>query len=86
MTLRLRTEGLDWKQVDDEIVILDARDAIYLTVKGSGTLLWHLLADGATREQLVTKLVESFEVDEPQAAADTDAFLEELAGKGLLAT
>lgn len=85
MILQLRTEELTWRQVDDEVVALDARQAEYLAVNGSGALLWTSLASGATRAQLVQTLVQAYRLDEEQASADADAFIASLAGRGLLA-
>lgn len=83
--MRLRTDDLEWREIDAEIVVLDGRDATYLTVNGSGALLWRLLAAGATREQLVGALLDAYDVAEPAAAVDTDKFLQTLAEQGLLA-
>ncbi len=44
MTLRLRTDDLEWREIDSDIVVLDGRDATYLTLNGSGALLWRMLA------------------------------------------
>lgn len=85
MSLRLRDDDLDWRQIDDEIVVLDARDATYLTLNGPGALLWGLLDKSATRDELVAALLAAYEVDASVAGRDTDAFLEMLAEQGLLA-
>jgi Coenzyme PQQ synthesis protein D (PqqD) len=85
MTLRLRTEELSWRKIDEEIVALDGRRSDYLAINGSGALLWPLLVDGATPEQLVTVLVDSYGIDESRAAADTEAFVSALSDQGLLA-
>ena len=84
MSLRLRTDDLEWKEIDGEIVALDARDAKYLTVRGSGALLWGLLATVTTRAALVRALVDAYAIDGPQADADVDRFLAELDEQGLL--
>ena len=84
MKLRLRTEELSWRQIDDEIVALDGRACDYLAVNGSGALLWPLLVDGATPEQLVSVLVDSYGIDQSRAAADTEAFVSALSDQGLL--
>ena len=86
MTLRLRTDDLEWREIDSDIVILDGRDATYLTLNGSGAVLWRRLAGSATRDELVEALLETYEVDHSTAAADTDAFLAALCEQGLLAS
>jgi hypothetical protein len=85
-TLRLRTDELEWKEIDDEIVVLDGRASNYLAASGAGVFLWHLLEPGATRDELVAALVDEYEIDEARAGADVDAFVADLAEQGLLAT
>jgi hypothetical protein len=85
MTLCLREQDLDWREIDDEIVVLDVRDAMYLAVRGSGAVLWRLLANTTTRDGLVDALVETYDIDETRAAGDVDEFLATLNERGLLA-
>ena len=55
--LRLRPAALDWRVIDDEVVMLDAERSQYLATNSAGTLLWRLLQEGVTRAQLVDALV-----------------------------
>jgi hypothetical protein len=82
--LRLRTDGLHWREIDGEIVVLEGRSSTYLTANQSGAVIWQGLAGGATREELVDRLVGAFDIERKRAAVDVDAFLAELSGKGLL--
>lgn len=82
--LKLRSDELDWRQIDDEIVALDARRAEYLGVDGSGLVLWHALREGASRDQLVATLVERYAISHERAGADVDTFLAELTSRELL--
>lgn len=82
--LRLRDVDLDWREVEGELVALDLRESRYLTVNRTGQVLWAALAEGATRAQLVERLIEEFGVDEARAAADVDAFTAELESRDLL--
>jgi hypothetical protein len=84
-TLRLRADDMSWRAVESEIVVLDQRDSTYLAVNRAGSVLWPLLAEGATRSELAAELVERFGIDQVRAEADVDAFLEFLAGRDLLA-
>ena len=85
MKRRLRSEQLDWRQIDEEIVILDGLRAEYLTLNCSGAVLWRRLAEGATPEELSSALLAAYDdLDPASAATDTDAFLSELACLGLL--
>lgn len=82
--LKLRGEGLSWREVDDEIVGVDVRESTYVSANPSGKLLWKALAAGTTRQELVARLVETFEIDAERAGADVDAFVGQLREQGLL--
>jgi hypothetical protein len=83
--LALRTDDLYWREVDDEIVILEGRASTYMSVKNSGVLLWRLLARGATRDELISALVAAYGIDPGSAAADADRFADQMRAAGLLA-
>jgi hypothetical protein len=80
----LRGHDLDWREIHDEIVALDGRNAVYLALEGSGALLWRLLAESTTRHGLVQALITTSGIDAPCAAADVDEFLSTLNEHGLL--
>ena len=82
--LRLRHEGVAWKEVDGEIVALDEQAAVYLAANPAGALLWRTLAGGATREALVAELMSEYGIERDRADADTEAFLRDLSERGLL--
>ena len=84
-TLRLREQDLDWRELGDEIVVLDARGAVYLAFQGSGAIVWRLLADSTTRDGIVEALVEIYGIDATRAADDVSQFLSTLNERGLLA-
>jgi Coenzyme PQQ synthesis protein D (PqqD) len=82
--LRLRSEGLEWREIEDEVIAIDIRNSSYLSANGSGLVIWRELAAGTTRELLIERLVENFEVETDRAAADVDHFLADLKSRGLL--
>ncbi len=81
--LRLRTEGLDWREVHGRIVAL-AADGRELVVNPTGSLLWPLLLEGSDREQLGQCLVDAFGIEPAQAERDADAFVAALRARDLL--
>jgi hypothetical protein len=81
---KLREEALDWLEVEDDVVALDAKASLYLRANESGAELWRLLADGATRQQLADQLVTVYEIDAERAGGDVDAFLKMVSERGLL--
>ena len=46
-TLRLRTDSVEWRHVEDEIVALTSHDDRYLGVNRTGALLWRALSGGS---------------------------------------
>ena len=83
--LKLRGSDLHWREVDGEVIALEARGSTYLAANGAGALLWRALADGSTREDLAETLVRAYGIDREQAATDADRFVDSLSAQGLLA-
>jgi hypothetical protein len=85
MELRLRDTDLHWREIDGEVIALEARGSTYVAANGSGTVLWRALKDGSTREALADELVRTYGIDRDRAVVDVDAFVGTLAEHGLLA-
>jgi hypothetical protein len=83
-TLRLRKEGLNWREIDGEVIVLDVQRSHYLNLNPAGSLMWLMLAEGATEPQLVDRLTQEFEVDEQTAREDVASFLASCRENGLL--
>ena len=49
-----------------------------LTLNESGAMLWNLLLDGATRDDLALALTREYEVELAEALVDVDAFIDKL--------
>jgi hypothetical protein len=84
--LQLRSEDLEWRLIDEEVVALEAQRSTYVATNAAGALLWSMLADRTTREALVDALVDRYGIDAEVAARDVAAFVEGLRAQGLLAT
>jgi hypothetical protein len=82
--LRLRAADLHWREIDGEIVALEARGSTYLAANGSGARLWRALAEGTTRDELIDGLVRWYGIGRERAEADVDAFIAQLTAEGLL--
>jgi hypothetical protein len=81
--LRLR-EDLTWREIDGEVVAVDAVKSTYLSANATGSMLWDQLSRGATREGLADGLIGRFGIEREQALEDVDRFLDELRREGLL--
>ena len=81
---QVRASGVTWREVGDQIVVLDLDTSRYLSVSGAATEIWPQLLSGATEDELVATLVDAFDVDDAVARADTLSFLDDLQARGLL--
>ena len=84
--VKLRADNLMWRQVGNELMVLDSSSSEYLAVNKTGVALWHLLLAGATRAVLAEALAENFHIDLATAATDAERFVSSLEDLGLLET
>lgn len=83
--MRIRTERLTWREIDDELVALDLEQSTYFTANATAAVLMKGLADGGVSvEDLVDLLLHHFDVEPERARVDVDAFLAELEKDDLL--
>jgi hypothetical protein len=83
--LRLRLTDVHWREIDGEVIALEARGSTYVAANGAGTLLWRALAEGTTADALADELVRVYGIDRARAADDIRHFLAQLTDQGLLA-
>ncbi len=76
--MKLRTEDLTWENVEQEIIVLDSRASHYYRLNGSGALLWTILDDGASKAEMISKLMNAYSINDDAAANDVDTFVAEL--------
>ena len=81
---KLRKNGVSWRELDDQIVVLDLESSKYVTVNGAGAIIWPRLVSGASVDELVSELLSVFDIDETTARADTESFLDDLRRRNLL--
>lgn len=80
----LRADAVDWREVEGQVVVLDRAGSVYLAVNDAGAALWPAIVEGATREQLVQILLDTFDVDRGRAERDVDVFVASLSERALL--
>ena len=72
-----------YRKIADEHLLIPVGEAA-MTVKGlvamseSGAMLYEKLKTGYSREHLIAALTAEYDVSEPAAAQDTDAFLAQM--------
>jgi Coenzyme PQQ synthesis protein D (PqqD) len=83
--LRLKADGVEWQEVEGEILALVGETSTYVAANATGTVLWRRLANGATQDELVAALVDEYDLIATDASADVASFLDSLRAQGLLA-
>lgn len=86
LKLQLRTDELTWRRAGDELIALDARAGVYLSVNAAGAQLWEQLAAGATVEELSAGLAGAHALEPATAREQAAAFVASLERQGLLAS
>ena len=82
--LRIRSGAVEWRRLEEEIVAVDTRKSVYMAVNRSGAVLWPALLEGATREELVDRLMDAYGLERDDAERDVDSFVQALDEENLL--
>ena len=77
-------EQVIFRQMGDEMVLLDLESGLYFGVDGVGQRIWETFAEGRNLEEAIAVVVAEYEVEEAQAQADVIAFVRNLVDRGLL--
>jgi hypothetical protein len=82
--LQLKVDDVVWREVGDELVVLELTTSTYLTLNGAAKHLWITLVDGATFGQLAASLEERYQIPPERATTDAEAFLSALTDRQLI--
>jgi hypothetical protein len=82
--LQLQVDHVVWREVGDELVVLELSTSTYLTLNGTAKHLWEGLASGTTVGALVQMLADRYPITAEQARSDTETFLSALSERDLL--
>jgi hypothetical protein len=58
--------------------VLDLHNSTYLSLNGTGAVIWEHLVHGATVEDMIRSVTDQFDVEPDIAHADIKAFTDEL--------
>ena len=85
MSYVARSKYVAARMLGEEMVIMSGRDSTLFTLSPVATAIWNAADGQSTLQQIVERRVcEEFEVDRETAMADAAAFVDELAGHGIL--
>ncbi len=78
-----RNPDAAFRVIDGQAVIVVPATQSMHTLNEVGTFIWQR-CEGRTADEIVPEITAEFDVDEPTARADLDAFFAELAAKKML--
>jgi hypothetical protein len=83
-TKLLANPDLFASKIDDETVIMDETQSIYFGLNSAASNIWELLKQLLILQQLMTHLLNTYEVSESQCRQDVEKFLHQLLEKNLV--
>lgn len=83
-TVVKRNPEMITNEVDGELVMMSIENGEYYGLDEIGSRIWELIETPLSLKELVTKLIEEFEVTEEECMADTLDFISELNERNLV--
>ncbi len=77
-------ENYSWRDVNNELVVLNLQSGEYFTFNNIGRLIWLAVNDGKTVDETVRSILEQYETTEENAITDVKVFISNLLSEGLL--
>ena len=85
MSTYCRADGTVHAEVDETLVVLAPSSAEFFALNPVGARVWELLADGpVSDDQLVSQLLDEFEVEPAQCRTSVAAFLTDAVAAGVV--
>jgi hypothetical protein len=79
-----RKPGMLFNEIDGEVVMLSIENSEYYGMDKVGSRIWQLLEKPMLFNELVSKLLDEYEVTEEQCRLDTLGFVKKMTDKKLL--
>lgn len=79
-----KAQHVSSREVEDELVLLDLEEGEYLVARGVGPMVWQMLVEGQTSEQIIATVADRFEQDPAVIRRDVEGFIASLESKSLL--
>lgn len=84
MSKYIRNEENLSSKIHDEIVMVNIDLGNYFSLNPVGSDIWEILQDETSSDELISKLMEMYEIDEATCSKEVNSFLSELLAKKLI--
>jgi hypothetical protein len=78
------SDGVIWRDVGGDVVVLNVEAGVYFGIDGSGSQMWRELAEHGSVEKTLESLQQQFDVEPDELRHDLDDLLDKLVQKGLV--
>ena len=78
------SDNIAWRNINEEVVILNLKSGEYFTLNDVGRFVWLAITDRNNIEEICQKVVDTFAVSPETAAKDIDIFVTGMMNEGLL--
>ncbi len=77
-------DNYSWRDVNNELVVLNLQSGEYFTFNDVGRVIWLLLNDGKNVDEIARSITDQYATTEEKARIDVRAFIDNLFRQGLL--
>jgi len=84
MKLYSRSADVCSAELDGTACLFDPSTAEYLNLNSSGTAIWNAISVPKTIEDIISELLNQFDVEPDQCTKETANFLQEAVNKGMI--
>jgi hypothetical protein len=78
------SQSVAWRDVNDEVVILNLKSGEYYTLNDVGQFIWKSAMEGKSIQAIQQAIIETFNVPAEQAIKDLHGFLAGMIKEGML--
>jgi len=78
------TENFAWRNVNDEIIILNLKSGEYFTLNDVAQCIWSAVTEEKSVEEIKVKIIDEYDVSTERAERDIDNFIAGMIEQGLI--
>ncbi|MDY6793198.1 MAG: PqqD family protein [Thermodesulfobacteriota bacterium] len=78
------TENIAWRNVNDEIVILNLKSGEYFTLNDVAQCIWKAITDEKSVEEIKVKIIDEYDVSHEKADREIEDFISSMIEQRLL--
>ena len=80
----VRSEGISWRMIDGKAFLLNEEGMKMHLLNKVGSLIWEYSTGGVNIQNIITKIIDRFDVGEDLAQRDAIEFIEKLVDQKIL--